>query len=107
MVRDMNRAVSFYRDHLGFEESCVSPNWSELLFGNAVLALHGGGDEKRIITGLSIQYEDVNLAFNTAIKAGATEVCKPENREGEPIIFASVADPDGNVIMLTQFVGHH
>lgn len=57
-------------------------------------------------TGLSIQYEDVVRAYALAIDSGATGIQPPEQREGEPIILASIADPEGNVIMLTQYVGH-
>lgn len=106
MAQDMDRAVSFYRDTMGFEESFSSPYWSELKIGDAILALHGGGEGDRNETGLSIQYEDVRAAFGAALKAGASEVQQPEQREGEPIILASVCDPEGNIFMLTQYVGH-
>jgi predicted enzyme related to lactoylglutathione lyase len=105
MAQDMERAVSFYRDTMGFEESFTSPHWSELQFGDAILGLHGGGDGSRNETGLSIQYEDVAQAFERALRAGASSVHQPDQREGEPIVLASVADPEGNVIMLTQYVG--
>ena len=105
IASDMDRAVSFYRDTMGFVESFSSPYWSELNFGDAILALHGGGDGARNETGLSIQYEDVGAAFSKAIQAGASSVQEPEQREGEPIILASVSDPEGNIIMLTQYVG--
>lgn len=101
----MDRAVAFYRDTLGFTEGFVSPYWSELRFGNAILGLHGGGDGSRNQTGLSIQYEDVAQAYARAIKSGAEAVQAPEQREGEPIMLASIADPEGNVIVLTQYVG--
>jgi len=105
MAQDMDRAVAFYRDTLGFSESFVAPYWSELRFGDAILGLHGGGEGERQQTGLSIQYEDVQMAFAAAIQSGATAIQAPEQREGEPIILASIADPEGNVIMLTQYVG--
>lgn len=105
MAQDMDRAVAFYRDVMGFTEDFSSPYWSELRFGNAILGLHGGGDGSRQQTGLSVQYEDVERAFSQAIESGATGVQAPEQREGEPIILASIADPEGNVIMLTQYVG--
>jgi predicted enzyme related to lactoylglutathione lyase len=106
MAQDMNRAVAFYRDSIGFAEDFVSPYWSELRFGDAILGLHGGGDGSRQQTGLSIQYENVERAYAEAIESGATAIQPPERREGEPIILASIADPEGNVIMLTQYVGH-
>ncbi len=105
MAEDMNRAVAFYRDVLGFEEGFVSEYWSELRFGDAILGIHGGGDCAPKKTGLSIQYKDVSDAFEIAIAGGATAVQKPEQREGEPIIIALIADTEGNHIGLTQFVG--
>ncbi|MEM7600679.1 MAG: VOC family protein, partial [Verrucomicrobiota bacterium] len=101
----MDRAVAFYRDVLGFEEVSVSPYWSELSHGGAILGIHGGGDELPKPTGLSIQYEDVSFAYDSAISAGATGLMNPEQREGEPIMLASIRDPEGNEIMLTQFAG--
>lgn len=106
MAQDMDRAISFYRDTMGFGESFSSPYWSELNWGDAILALHGGGDGSRNATGFSIQYEDVTGAYEAAIKAGATSIQGPEQREGEPIILSTIADPEGNIIMLTQYVGH-
>jgi predicted enzyme related to lactoylglutathione lyase len=105
MAQDMARAVAFYRDTLGFVEGFVSPHWSELRFGDAILALHGGGDGSKQKTGLSLQFADVNAAYAAAIAAGAKEIRSPESREGEPIILAEIQDPEGNVIMLTQYVG--
>lgn len=106
MAREMDRAVAFYRDTMGFEASFSSPYWSELKFGDAILALHGGGNGTRIETGLSIQYEDVKSAFDAALEAGAISVKPPEQREGEPIILASICDSEGNIVMLTQYVGN-
>lgn len=104
-AQDMDRAVAFYRDTIGFTECFVSPHWSELRFGDAILGLHGGGDGSLNQTGLSIQYADVRSAYAAAVAAGATAVQAPEQREGEPIMLATVADPEGNVIMLTQYIG--
>lgn len=105
MAEEMERAVAFYRDVIGFSESFTTPHWSELSFGDAVIGLHGGGDGERRETGLSIQYEDVQTAFDHAVKNGANPICHPGQREGEPIILAAISDPEGNVISLTQYVG--
>jgi predicted enzyme related to lactoylglutathione lyase len=105
MPADMDRAVGFYRETMGFDEGFVSPYWSELRSGDAILALHGGGDGSRNPTGLSLQYADVAAAHDAAIAAGAVSIQPPEQREGEPILLATIEDPKGNVIMLTQYVG--
>jgi predicted enzyme related to lactoylglutathione lyase len=105
LAQDMDRAVAFYRDAMGFAEGFVSPHWSELRCGDAILALHGGGDGSNNPTGLSLQYEDVGEAYRTAIAAGGEEIRPPESRDGEPIILAELRDPEGNEIMLTQYVG--
>ena len=39
-VSDMNRAVKFYRDVLGFQLKFESPGWSEFVTGETTLALH-------------------------------------------------------------------
>lgn len=105
LAADMNRAVRFYRDALGLEEGFVSDHWSELSFGEAVIGLHAGGDESPRETGLSIQYEDVEAAYDRALAAGAREITRPERREGEPILLSRLEDPEGNEIALTQWVG--
>jgi catechol 2,3-dioxygenase-like lactoylglutathione lyase family enzyme len=39
-VADMDRAVKFYRDTLGFPLKFTSPGWSEFATGETTLALH-------------------------------------------------------------------
>ncbi len=102
---DMNRAVKFYRDVLGFEESFTSMHWSELSHNGAIIGIHGGGDEVDRSTGISLQYEDVRSAYSEAITGGARSLQEPHQREGEPIILSSIRDPEGNLITLTQYVG--
>jgi predicted enzyme related to lactoylglutathione lyase len=105
IAQNMDRAVSFYRDVLGFTEDFVSSHSSELRFGDAILALRGGGDGSRRATGLSIQYEDVQLAYVAAIESGAEPIHAPEHKDDEPIMISVIADTEGNVITLTQTTG--
>lgn len=104
MVVDMDRAVAFYRDALGLTERLITPGWSELACGDAIVALHAGGDGEQRVTGLSLQYADLDAAYGVALDAGASAVRPPEDRPGEPIRLTEVADPEGNVIMLTEMV---
>jgi predicted enzyme related to lactoylglutathione lyase len=106
MVADMDRAVRFYGEVLGFQPGYTSPYWSEVRLGDVILGLHGGAEHARRETGLSLQYADVNAAYAAALQAGAVAVTPPEQREGEPIMLGSLEDPEGNVIMLTQFMGY-
>jgi predicted enzyme related to lactoylglutathione lyase len=105
MAQDMERAVTFYRDVMGLQEMFRSDDWSELSFGNAIVALHGGGDGSPNATGLSIQVDDINVAFQEVINAGGISLSEPVARTGEPIILAEFRDPEGNELMLTEYVG--
>jgi len=44
-VSDMDRAIAFYRDTLGFELKFASPFWSEFATGDTTLALHPASDD--------------------------------------------------------------
>ena len=44
-VAEMDRAVKFYRDTLGFTLKFSSPEWSEFQTGETTLALHRASDE--------------------------------------------------------------
>jgi predicted enzyme related to lactoylglutathione lyase len=105
MAANMKRAVGFYRDVLGFDEIFVSDFWSELGFGDAILALHGGHDGSRNLTGLSLQFADVLEAAERIDKAGGRIIEAPSQREGEPILLGRYRDPEGNEAFITQYVG--
>lgn len=44
-VEDMNRAVKFYTEQIGFTLRFQSPGWSELETGETTLALHSASAE--------------------------------------------------------------
>ncbi|MEZ6187536.1 MAG: VOC family protein [Planctomycetota bacterium] len=104
-AQDMDRAVAFYRDVVGLQPGFVSPGWSELKHGDAVVALHGGGDGSVRETGLSFQVADVEAACREVEAGGGTIRKAPQARPGEPIKLAEVTDPEGNGVMFTQYVG--
>jgi predicted enzyme related to lactoylglutathione lyase len=105
MAQDMNRAVRFYRDVIGLKVAFESPEWTELTFGNAIIALHGGGAGKYQKTGLSLQVRDIAAACKELEAGGGKIASAPQTRPGEPIKLAEVLDTEGNAFSLTQYVG--
>lgn len=104
-AQDMERAVGFYRGVIGLDCALQTEHWSELKHGDAVVALHGGGDGQRNKTGLSFQVTDIDAACAEIAAGGGEIVQAPQSRPGEPIKLAECADPEGNVFMVTEFIG--
>jgi predicted enzyme related to lactoylglutathione lyase len=105
MAQDMNRAIRFYRDVLGLEVKFESPQWTELVYGDAIVALHGGGTGVYQKTGLSIQVRDIVTACREIESGGGKVALAPVARPGEPILLAEVLDTEGNAFSLTQYIG--
>ena len=104
-VQEMDRAVGFYKTAIGLTERFTSPGWSELALGDTIIALHGGGDGSTRETGLSFQVQDLEAACSHVEDHGGAIVDPPVQRPDEPIKLATVADTEGNRLMLTQYVG--
>jgi predicted enzyme related to lactoylglutathione lyase len=102
-VDDMDRATAFYRDVFGLSGGFVSPEWSELTFGDATIAFHGGrgGSEQRP-TGLGFEVDDVEGACAAVTAAGGSIVKAASDRPDERIRLADVADTEGNVLSIAQ-----
>ena len=105
MVQDMDRAIKFYRDVIGLELRSESPMWSEMAFGNAIIALHGGGSGVARETGLNIEVADLDSACKEVASGGGTVVSWPEDRAGEPIRLAHLVDTEGNSFAMAERAG--
>lgn len=105
MASDMDRAVAFYQSTFGFEPICVNPYWSELKFGDAIIALHGGYAGGRNPIPLTLEFGDVFAVADEIAAAGGKIIEAPRQREGEPILLGTFRDPEGNEVFITQFVG--
>ncbi len=105
MAQNMERAVRFYRDVIGLKVEFESADWTELSFGSAIVALHGGGTGAYQKTGLSLQVRDIVSACKEIEAGGGKVASQPQTRPGEPIKLAEVMDTEGNVFSLTQYVG--
>ncbi len=98
LVRDMDRAVGFYTDVIGFRGRSVSPRWSELAFGDFTLALHidDGDSEAQKSTGLSFTVADIDSACREVEAAGGKVVKPPYDSHIEGLKLAMVVDSEGN-----------
>ena len=98
----MDRTVGFYRDALGLQVGMQSPYWSELRWGDAIIALHGreGAAPEETETMLGFEVDDLEAACNAVEGAGGRVVQPPVDQPDEGIRLARAADPEGNVFTL-------
>lgn len=112
-VSDLDRAIDFYVDKLGFEKHVdeafdeqghrwveVAPEGSE----TALILTHGfdGWSPEKVggQTGLMFSVDDMASTYETLKARGVTFKSEPE---GSPYgIFAEAQDPDGNTFVLHQ-----
>ena len=107
MAQDMERGIEFDKNIIGIAVNSKSEMWTELGFGNAIIALHGGGSGESSSTGLSFQVNDIEAARKEVVEGGARVLMGPSGRPEGPIRLADLADTEGNRFMLSQYVGGH
>lgn len=107
-VSDVERAVAFYRDVLGFQLESSDPAFSYARFNvdGFHFAVAGGGTPKsedapilERLTGVGIVVPDVDAAFADMKAKGARFTMEP-SRQPWGGYMAMFADPDGNVFYL-------
>jgi len=104
-VVDMARAVQFYQQAFGLQVQLETPHWSEVTRGDVILGLHAGAEAATRTTGVSLQVTDLDSALQEVVAAGGDIIAWPVSRPGEPIRLATIADTEGNRLMMTQYVG--
>jgi predicted enzyme related to lactoylglutathione lyase len=108
-VRDMTRAVAFYRDVLGFSPDFRSDGWSTFRCESLTVALHIIEDQvKETVTahaGLNIEVDDLDAAAAAVMAGGGKVRILRAAGGGVPVRLAEVEDTEGNVFELRQFVG--
>ena len=99
-VRDMDRAVPFYRDVIGLAVEFESPFWTELRWRDSTIALHagGGGDERESWLGFHVT--DLDSAVADIEAAGGRR--RGEERVQGNARLVSVVDLDGNIFTLGE-----
>ena len=104
-VTNMDRALLFYRDHLGLPVNRQGSFGAEFLDGETVLGVHPAvHPESRSMvgrhTGLTFHTDDVVGLCERLRQRGVTLVAEPSQTGFG--IMALVADPDGNVLALWE-----
>ncbi len=100
-VKDMEKAVAFYTDKLGFEVEYQTPEWSELKLNDKVsLALQYVPIDSK--SGMGFVVDDCEEATKELEDRGVEIITRCQKREGENFIITQFNDPDGDTIWMTQ-----
>jgi predicted enzyme related to lactoylglutathione lyase len=96
-VKNMKKAVAFYRDTLGLACAYESDCWSEFRTEGATLALHHAEDAAPRNTGISFNVGNVDDTVGVLVSRGV-KIVRQAEAVCDDIRCASFADPEGNVL---------
>ena len=111
-VADVDRAIEFYTDKLGFNKRVDIPfgdqyRWVEVGPGEAVTTIAlapppPGGSTGNRETGIGLHTDDID-AYHAELKAKGVDVDDEVSRMGDPVppLFW-LRDPEGNSLMVVQ-----
>ena len=93
-VEDMDRAIKFYTDQLGFSVRFQSPGWTELETGETTLALHIASAENPAgVSSLGFGVSDIDKFYAEKKGAGIEFTSEPTETFGTKI--ARFKDSEG------------
>ena len=94
-VADMDRAVSFYRDVLGLPIKFHSPDWSEFVTGETILALHPAS-QKNLAGAVELGFNVPDLdKFHEEMKAKGVQFSMPPTKQDFGGLLAQFVDSEG------------
>ncbi|QQL45206.1 VOC family protein [Sulfuriroseicoccus oceanibius] len=99
---DMQRAVSFYQNILGFYPLVSNEQWSELGYRDVTIWIKMGNGDVPSRSGLTIQYDDLDHVYELCLVAGAEGLEAPSLIEKHAMKTARIRDPEGNEITLIE-----
>lgn len=114
LVDDFERAVSFYRDVIGFEVTIDASEilYAELSAGDAVLAVYDRAMMAKVVGGSAVQgrggavitFDDpaVDETYARLVNAGARSVREPHDQPTWGLRIAVVSDPEDNLIEINH-----
>ncbi len=105
-VRDLDRALGFYRDVMGFPLLYSAPEFSYAAFdlGGRRFAIAAGGEprpEGDRHTGIGILVDDVDAA-HAELAAKGVRFTMPPSKQPWGGYMAMFADPDGNLFYIDK-----
>jgi catechol 2,3-dioxygenase-like lactoylglutathione lyase family enzyme len=102
-TRDMDAAVAFYRDVIGFAlVRREGEGWAEFDAGPVRFALHGTSDDPPGGGTMVLRVEDLELARRTLEQRGVTFDAFVGEVDGVGR-FATFRDPDGHPVQLIEY----
>ena len=114
LVDDFPRALSFYRDVVGFEVivDAATIGYAEFASGDAVLAIYDRSMMARVVgqsaasgsRGAIVTFDsiDVDAEYERLVAAGARGVAAPHDQPTWGFRIALVADPEGNLLEINR-----
>jgi catechol 2,3-dioxygenase-like lactoylglutathione lyase family enzyme len=94
-VADMDRAVKFYRDVLGFPLRFQSPGWSEFSTGETTLSLHPASEKNRAGS-VELGFNVTNLElFYQEMRAKGVQFSMPPTKQDFGGALAQFLDSEG------------
>ena len=110
-VKDMDKAIDFYKNKLNFDVEYQTDIWSELKRDGLNLTL------KKVTTDNNIDY--AGFGFSTEDCKKETEILRDKGIEiirdceeketvpgtGEKIKLTQFKDPDGNILWVSEYIG--
>ena len=103
LVQDMDRALRFYRDILGFHLEYEEEDWAVFREGVGIMLSPEPIPEDSVNLNsliLTLQVEDVTGAFNELTSKGIAFLVAPTDVGGA--VSATLRDSEGNLIQLIQ-----
>jgi predicted enzyme related to lactoylglutathione lyase len=107
-VRDMDRALAFYRDTFDLDVVQHTPGWSMLRCGGATIALHilskNSSESSASHAGLNLHVDDLDAGIEAVVSAGGEHIVTREATDFVPSRMCELRDTEGNGFELRQFV---
>ena len=99
-VKDMDKAILFYKDKLGFEVEYQTGEWSELKLNDKIsLALKCTPDP---VPGIGFLVDNCEEATKLLEEKGIKIITRCDKRLEANIILTQFNDPDGNALWMTE-----